>query len=75
MSAQAGKSSVAGDSWSAGYTNPVVATSQPDPHVLYARGRWYLYSTGGQLGHLPVLASDDLIDWGERILRSRFCHR
>lgn len=45
------------------YKNPVVETNQPDPHVLSARGRWYLYSTAGDLGRFPVLVSDDLIHW------------
>lgn len=45
------------------YTNPVVEANQPDPHVLSARGRWYLYSTAGDLGRFPVLVSDDLIHW------------
>ncbi|MFC7376156.1 MULTISPECIES: glycoside hydrolase family 43 protein [unclassified Brachybacterium] len=46
-----------------GYTNPVIATNQPDPGVLEVAGRYYLYSTAGAMGNMPVLRSKDLVDW------------
>lgn len=48
-----------------GYRNPVEATSHPDPAVLYAEGSFYLYSTNGSMGTMPVLTSPDLINWTE----------
>ncbi|MGY5766522.1 glycoside hydrolase family 43 protein [Brachybacterium sp. DNPG3] len=48
-----------------GYTNPVSENNHPDPGVLHALGRYYLYSTAGSRGHMPVLVSDDLVTWEE----------
>lgn len=48
-----------------GYQNPVEPTNHPDPAVLYADGAFYLYSTAGSMGAMPVLTSPDLIDWSE----------
>ncbi|SDT18687.1 glycoside hydrolase family 43 protein [Microlunatus soli] len=49
----------------AGYQNPVEPTNHPDPAVLYADGAFYLYSTAGSMGAMPVLTSPDLINWTE----------
>jgi len=43
--------------------NPVYEGELPDPFVLRAEGAWYAYGTQGRLGTLPVLRSDDLVDW------------
>ncbi|MEE1619705.1 glycoside hydrolase family 43 protein [Brachybacterium sp. J153] len=47
----------------AGYTNPVIATNQPDPGVLRVGQRYYLYSTAGAAGNMPVLVSPNLVTW------------
>ncbi|WP_172805764.1 glycoside hydrolase family 43 protein [Brachybacterium sp. P6-10-X1] len=47
----------------AGYTNPVIATNQPDPGILRVGQRYYLYSTAGTAGNMPVLRSPDLVHW------------
>lgn len=46
-----------------GYTNPVESTSRPDPAVIFDGGAFYLYSTNGGAGRMPVLTSPDLITW------------
>ena len=48
-----------------GFQNPVEPTSHPDPAVLYAEGAYWLYSTAGAMGAMPVLTSPDLINWTE----------
>lgn len=48
-----------------GYKNPVEPTNHPDPAVLYAEGSFWLYSTAGSMGAMPVLKSPDLINWTE----------
>lgn len=48
-----------------GYQNPVVPTSHPDPAVLRAGDTFYLYSTNGSMGRMPVLSSPDLVHWTE----------
>ena len=53
------------DAQSRGYQNPVEPTNHPDPAVLYADGAFYLYSTAGSMGAMPVLTSPDLINWTE----------
>lgn len=54
-----------GASAAGGYQNPVEATNHPDPGVLEADGAFYLYSTAGEMGAMPVLTSPDLINWTE----------
>jgi beta-xylosidase len=49
----------------AGFQNPVESTNHPDPAVLYADGAFYLYSTAGRMGAMPVLTSPDLVNWSE----------
>lgn len=48
-----------------GYTNPVTQKSHPDPGVLFADDTFYLYSTAGSMGAMPVLSSPDLVNWTE----------
>ncbi|GAA4995477.1 glycoside hydrolase family 43 protein [Actinopolymorpha pittospori] len=48
-----------------GYQNPVESTSHADPAVLHADGAFYLYSTNGSMGTMPVLTSPDLVSWTE----------
>lgn len=50
----------------AGFTNPVIASNHPDPGILATADWFYLYSTAGSMGHMPVLRSRDLISWEER---------
>lgn len=48
------------------YTNPVYAGYFADPFVLRHDGRYYAYGTGPGSpdgGRLPILASDDLVNW------------
>lgn len=47
----------------AGFTNPVVATNQPDPGVLGVSKQFFMYSTAGIAGNMPVMVSMDLVDW------------
>ncbi|NDL58734.1 family 43 glycosylhydrolase [Phytoactinopolyspora sp. XMNu-373] len=46
-----------------GFTNPVYDRDFPDPAVIRAEDAWFAYATNSSLGHLPVLRSDDLVDW------------
>jgi beta-xylosidase len=46
-----------------GFTNPVIDTSQADPGVIRTHDGYYLYSTNGDLGRLPIFFSKDLVDW------------
>ncbi|RCS83549.1 glycoside hydrolase family 43 protein [Brachybacterium alimentarium] len=46
-----------------GYTNPVITTTQPDPGVLQVGNQFFLYSTAGPQGNMPVLVSMDLVQW------------
>lgn len=48
---------------SGGYQNPVEPTNHPDPAVLHADGAFWLYSTAGAMGAMPVLTSPDLVTW------------
>jgi beta-xylosidase len=48
-----------------GFQNPVEPTSHPDPAVIHADDAFYLYSTNGGMGRMPVLTSPDLINWTE----------
>lgn len=53
----------AGAAQGGGFRNPVEPTNHPDPAVLWADGSFYLYSTNGSRGRMPVLRSPDLVDW------------
>jgi beta-xylosidase len=46
-----------------GFTNPVFDRDFPDPAVIRVEDSWFAYATNSSLGHLPVLRSDNLIDW------------
>ena len=46
-----------------GYSNPVIDTNQPDPGILRVDQGYYLYSTAGSAGNMPVLRSPDLVHW------------
>ena len=48
---------------SSGFTNPVITTNQPDPGILRTPEGYYLYSTAGADGNMPVLRSPDLVTW------------
>lgn len=61
-------SAIAGTGMSAahaasGFTNPVIPTNQPDPGILRTPEGYYLYSTAGADGNMPVLRSPDLVTW------------
>lgn len=51
------------DGEGAGFTNPVFAQNFPDPFVLEHDGTFYAYATNGDMGHMPVLTSTDLVEW------------
>lgn len=42
---------------------PVIDDDFPDPDVLYADGRYYLYATNGDYQNVQVATSDNLEDW------------
>ncbi|MCD7936668.1 MAG: family 43 glycosylhydrolase [Tannerellaceae bacterium] len=45
------------------YTNPVIATSLPDPTIIQAEdGYFYLYATE-DIRNLPIYRSEDLVNW------------
>lgn len=60
-----GAPSLANAEGAGGYQNPVEPKSHPDPAVLEADGAFWLYSTAGAMGAMPVLTSPDLITWTE----------
>ena len=46
------------------YQNPLLAENCPDPAVLRAGGRYYLYCTSGRAADaFPIRCSDDLVRW------------
>ncbi len=47
----------------AGFRNPVIAANHPDPGILRVGQRYYLYSTAGAAGNMPVQVSPDLVHW------------
>jgi len=45
------------------YSNPVIATSLPDPTVIKAEdGKYYLYATEN-IRNVPIYSSSDLVNW------------
>ncbi len=45
--------------------NPIRPYNTPDPGVVRADGKWYVYHTGGyrDAGRYPIVVSDDLTTW------------
>lgn len=64
--AAAGAAPSAPSAGDAGYTNPVIAANHPDPGILQVGDTFYLHSTAGSQGNMPVLRSTDLVTWEPR---------
>ena len=48
------------------FANPVIDTDMPDPFVLDAGERYYLYSTTNITDNYPYATSEDLVTWEPR---------
>ena len=48
------------------FVNPVIDANMPDPFVLDAGDRYYLYSTTNITDNYPYATSDDLVTWEQQ---------